>query len=509
MSGVPFGDYRLLRRLGAGGMAEVFLARREGPAGFRKHLVIKRILPHLARSESFVRMFLHEARVAALIDHPNLAHVSAFGEIAGEYYMAMEYVDGFTLVDLLGRVGTCTPGVAGRIATDVLEALHAIHSARGPDRRPLGLVHRDVSLRNVMVTREGAVKLLDFGIAVGRNEPSPRRMGTRRFMSPEQADGAPQDARSDLYLVALLIHTLVAAGPRADKPHERPSAMPHALWSTVAAALHPDPARRPASAWAMKAKLEMFLASRGAEGTRTHLASLVDTVFPPDGAPPVAAGPPVATAPVTAADTAGWRRDETGARPLVWAGAVAGMIVVGLMVWFAIGRSSHGPGGDRSAEWAPVRQAALQAARPAGPESRTPGDTAVSTSSSGAPGPSPVGGPRLRRVGSPRLRRVGSPRLRRVGEELSGSSVAQEMPVSGPAASKSRPRRTPGRLTIDTRPWTEVYIGERRLGMTPLTGVRLPAGQHELRLINAQQGLDTTITVRIRSGRETRVLRAL
>ena len=283
--GVPFGEYRLLRRLGGGGMAEVFLARREGPAGFRKDLVIKRILPHLARSEGFVRLFLHEARVAALIDHPNLVHVSAFGEIDGEFYLAMEYVDGFTLADLMQRVGKLTPGAACRIGTDLLEALDAIHSARDADGRPLELVHRDVSLRNVMLTRAGAVKLLDFGIAVVQGDGAAPKMGTRQFMSPEQQVGGALDGRSDLYMVGGLLRSLMVGG--AGQRTGAPSEIPAPLWSTIESALQETPAHRPSSARAMLADLEIFLASRGAEGTRTHLADLLRSVFPASQARPV------------------------------------------------------------------------------------------------------------------------------------------------------------------------------------------------------------------------------
>src|SRR5262245_53174017 len=121
-------------------MAEVFLAKKLGPKGFEKQLVIKRILPHLSASERFSALFLREARYAALIDHPNLVHVSGFGEIAGDYYLAMEFVDGMTVFDLLSIVGTFTPGVACRIAIDVCAALAAIHTANDEGGSALGLV---------------------------------------------------------------------------------------------------------------------------------------------------------------------------------------------------------------------------------------------------------------------------------------------------------------------------------------------------------------------------------
>src|SRR5688572_8563032 len=274
-AGIPFGEYRLIRRLGSGGMAEVFLAKRVGPGGFEKNLVIKRILPHLSASPRFTELFLKEARLAALIDHPNLVHVSSFGQIDGQYYLAMEYVDGFTVADLLSRVGSFTAGVACRIAVDLLGALHAIHSAK--------LVHRDVSARNVMVTRDGTVKLLDFGIAVSREDAALTAMGTKRYMAPEQILGTQVDHRADLFGVGVILYELISgeAPPGASEGRiERIDDIPEPLWKTVERLLSHSVEKRPSSAREVQAELEMFLASRGLEGTRAHLADVIDQVAP-------------------------------------------------------------------------------------------------------------------------------------------------------------------------------------------------------------------------------------
>lgn len=290
-AGVPFGEYRLLKRLGSGGMAEVFLAKWLGPKGFQKQVVIKRILPHLSASERFVSMFLKEARIAALIDHPNLVHVSSFGEVNGNYYLAMEFVDGLTVGSFRSLLGTVTPGVACRIAVDLLDALQAIHSARDEQGEPIQLVHRDVSPRNVMLTRDGAVKLLDFGIAVSSADTcagSPA--GTRRHMSPEQMRGEPLDARSDLFCVGVLIYQLINGEPPFDDLPDhappRPPAMPPELWATVEKTLALERDARPASARLLQAELELFLATRGIEGTRAHLAQLVTSLMGPQAPVP-------------------------------------------------------------------------------------------------------------------------------------------------------------------------------------------------------------------------------
>ena len=235
-SGIPFGEYRLIRRLGAGGMAEVFLAKRRGPGGFEKKLVIKRILPHLSKAERFTELFLKEARLAALIDHPNLVHVSNFGQIDGQYYLAMEFVDGSTVADFLARVGAVTPGVACRIIVDLLGALSAIHTA--------DLVHRDVGARNVMLTRDGNVKLLDFGIAVSREDEGLEGVGTKKYMAPEQRVGAQVDHRADLYGVGVVLFEMLTG----EVTEERPDEIPEPLFAVMRRLVAPDPEARPSSA---------------------------------------------------------------------------------------------------------------------------------------------------------------------------------------------------------------------------------------------------------------------
>ena len=164
------GKYQLLRKLATGGMAEVFLAKTDGPMGFEKQLVIKRILPHLAEDPQFVEMFLGEAKLAAQLNHPNLVQLFDFGEAEGSYFIAMEYIDGPTLRLLLARArdlrSPISLGLAARIVSSAAEGLAYAHDFRDQvTDEPLHLVHRDVSPDNILVGRSGAVKLVDFGIA--------------------------------------------------------------------------------------------------------------------------------------------------------------------------------------------------------------------------------------------------------------------------------------------------------------------------------------------------------
>ncbi|MEB2313794.1 MAG: serine/threonine-protein kinase [Sorangiineae bacterium] len=215
------GPYELGERLGAGGMAEVFVARRAGPRGFAKRLAVKRILPDLARDERLVAMFCDEARICAALSHPNIVQVVDFGEADGVLFMAMEYVDGISCAKLLRAVaarGERFPlGVALYVAHEVLRALEYAHEARDSSGRALGIVHRDVSPGNVLLGRAGEVKLTDFGIVksalVDRRTYPGELKGKLGYMSPEQVMGAEVDARSDLFAVGIVLAEMLIARP--------------------------------------------------------------------------------------------------------------------------------------------------------------------------------------------------------------------------------------------------------------------------------------------------------
>ena len=223
--GIPFGKYRLTRRLARGGMAEVFLATQEGPEGFERTVAVKRILPHLADNPQFTQMFMDEARLAAQISHPNIAHIYEFGETDGTYFIAMEYIKGVDLsVVVMGGPGKPLPMEHGaRIIADVCAALHHAHNLESPDGSALGLVHRDISPQNVLVSFDGAVKILDFGIAkvvhhVERTQPGIVR-GKFSYMSPEQVEGKHLDRRSDLFSAGIVLYELCTGSslfPRTD-----------------------------------------------------------------------------------------------------------------------------------------------------------------------------------------------------------------------------------------------------------------------------------------------------
>ncbi len=214
-SGLAFGSYRLLRTLARGGMAEVMLAEERGLEGFRRRVVIKRVLPHLADDPEFVAMFLEEARLAALLTHPGIVHIYEFGCHEGSYFLAMEYVEGASLSQILRRLGDRRLPVehAVKITASVCEALQYTHSLRDDQGKPLGLVHRDVSPQNVLVSVHGTVKLADFGIAKATERSSNTRSGTIKgkfpYMAPERLMGAATDARSDVFAVGVVLFEML------------------------------------------------------------------------------------------------------------------------------------------------------------------------------------------------------------------------------------------------------------------------------------------------------------
>src|SRR5690242_19793521 len=204
-------------------MAEVYLARQSGPAGFEKECVIKRILPSLAVDQQFVNMFLDEARIAARLSHPNIVQIFDLGSIGeGDYFLAMEHVHGVDLQQIeeaeAQRGGRIPLAIAVRIASNVAEGLEHAHRATDGRGHALGLVHRDVTPSNVIISFDGVSKILDFGIAKavaqskngrGRTEIGVIK-GKIPYMSPEQVQGEALDFRSDLFSLGTMLYELTS-----------------------------------------------------------------------------------------------------------------------------------------------------------------------------------------------------------------------------------------------------------------------------------------------------------
>lgn len=216
------GKYEILGQLGAGGMAEVFLARQLGAAGFEKRVAIKRLMAHRLADPMVVRSLINEARLAAQLTHPNLVQVFDFELIGQEYCMVMEYIEGVTLNELLDRchrAGVLVPqGLVIYLAMEILTGLDYAHTATAHDGTPHRLVHRDLKPANIMISNRGLVKVMDFGIAKAvtnlfQTTSSGSTKGTLAYMSPEQLSGSPVTATSDLFSFGLMLYELATLEP--------------------------------------------------------------------------------------------------------------------------------------------------------------------------------------------------------------------------------------------------------------------------------------------------------
>lgn len=300
-----FGKYEIVRRIAAGGMAEIYLAQLVGPEGFRKLLVVKRVHEHLLERPEFGEMFLREAKIAAMLSHPNIAQVFEFGRIDGIPFISMEFVDGAS-VDLLMRAAAkqqipLGPEIAGIVGLAICEALHYAHEVVDENRQWLGLVHRDVSPGNILIGRDGVVKLVDFGIVKLRGSTSTQTgqvKGKFAYMAPEQALGHPVDRRADLFSLGVVLYELSVGrrlfrrGTDAEsitamlgEPVPPPSTIvrgfPPALESVLLTALDRTPDNRFATAHDMQEALFEYLASENlVASARKRLAQVMSTVFP-------------------------------------------------------------------------------------------------------------------------------------------------------------------------------------------------------------------------------------
>jgi len=276
------GRFELVYRLDVGGMAEIFLALERGAHGFERLVVIKRALPHLAARRAFREMFLQEARFVARLNHPNIVQIHELGEAEGSAFIAMEHVLGVSFRDLLRAVvddeKPIPLGVAVGLVAQACAGAHAAHELTDPDRKPLGLVHRDISPHNLMVTRGGHVKLLDFGIAkateLGIDTTRTGALkGKIHYMSPEQVLQAKLDRRSDVFALGIVAWELLTSKRLfkrdnelatmkaitegdAWSPGEFREGVPPALSAVVMKALSVDPAQRQPTADVLRRELE-------------------------------------------------------------------------------------------------------------------------------------------------------------------------------------------------------------------------------------------------------------
>ena len=305
--GFKLGKYSLIRQIAIGGMAEIYLARTVGIEGFEKLVVIKRILPQYADSTSFTKMFLDEARLAATLQHPNIAQVYDIGNEAGSYFFSMEYVHGEDLRRMIAAAND--QGVPVSIdatltlIVGICAGLHYAHQKTSTEGAPLGIVHRDVSPSNVLVSYDGGVKVVDFGIARANSRQSGNTVGGGlkgkiAYMSPEQCRGGTQlDRRSDIFSIGSMLYEMSTGtlpfyeeteygilhrivNEDVEPPSRRVPAYPPALEAIVLRAMARDASKRYPTALELQKDLEDFAHDTRLRISPLTLARLMESLFP-------------------------------------------------------------------------------------------------------------------------------------------------------------------------------------------------------------------------------------
>lgn len=344
-------------------MAELLLAKAERSHGFAKVVVLKRIHPHLADDPGFVEMFLDEARLAAQLDHPNVVQVFDIGEAEDGTFFTMEYLRGADVRELLSAVDGALPlEHAIAITVGVAAGLHHAHTKVGIDGRPLAVIHRDVSPTNVIVTYEGAVKVVDFGIAKAttnqRHTRQSRLKGKIAYMSPEQCAGATLDARSDVFSLGTMLYEITTgvrpfegdsefvtmnAIVNADvvPPSQHVDGYPAGLEAVVLQAMAREPEARFETAEAFRRELEAFARGAGIVLGGSGLGDFVRAQVPevaedtdPGELPAAEVSTRAETAPTVSVSPGREATElEGGGRSWVWGVAVAAVVGVGVAGW--------------------------------------------------------------------------------------------------------------------------------------------------------------------------------
>ncbi len=505
------GRYELIGHLATGGMAEIHLARLAGEAGFEKIVVVKRLLPELVASPAYVAMFLDEGKLVARLDHPNVCEVHELGRDGAEYYLAMPYLDGVSVHELISRPRDPDRIAALRVAAGVIAqacaGLHHAHELRDADGAPAGLVHRDVSPSNLFVTASGVVKVLDFGIAKVRGASETEAgtiKGKQQYMAPEQLLGEPLDRRCDVFALGIVLFELathqrlfkrasdyLSARATLEEPIPRAGAVdpavPAGLADVIAKALARDRGARYADAAALARALEAAMAPHGGLAGAAEIAAAVASTdeltaqrtrqarvlgearakTPAPASSPTTREELGPTRPIRSADRGGEAPDTertvppAGAwsRRRVAAAALAGLASVVVVIVLAIG-SRPGGGGAAATATAPADAAVAEPA----PDAGAPAVAAAADSAPVAPEPDPEPEP-------------------------------IEMPLD-----PMRPPRPNGLLSIDSTPYATIYLDGASLGVTPIVKRSVKAGRRKLRAV-LRDGRTKELTVDIPPGR--------
>jgi len=532
---VLFGRYQIERELAVGGMGELYLTR---DRRLDRWVVIKHLRHEKQREERYINMFLEEARALARIDHPHITRIFDVGVADGRHFMALEWIRGWDLTHVQrrlseGRAQLPLP-IALQLMLDACAGLHAAHQATTTDGTPLNLVHRDINPNNLMVTDDGVLKVVDFGVAKTSVQAeltaAGQIKGTPQYFSPEQCRGQPLDRRSDLFSLGVVLHELLTGEMLFDRPEPAASALaiidlpiqspvrpgaplPERLVAITMRALQRDREQRFADAEALASELRAVLTAFGAP-TRGDIARYVATLFPQGPATPVK---DVATAyseqptvrlnvavdeQTVPAKRSADRSDEATAldrpaapstpqfevpaRPRWRAGHVVAGVLLLAVVGAAVAYWSHQPQ-SVSPRAGPAVLAAITILDASAAVARAAADATVAA---------PTGAVAVTSVDAARVAPVadaGSKRPTSAGRRRTVDAIHR------PAATTATAK--PGWLTLESEPWAYVEIDGKRVGPTPLLELPLPAGRVRLRLVNDELGLQRELELVIPAGR--------
>jgi hypothetical protein len=524
------GRYRLLRRIAAGGMGEIFLAALDGPAGFSKPVVLKRILSHLAMDDRFVELFLNEARLAAKLSHPNVVQIFELGHEDDTYFIVMEHIDGLDLMALATRAfgsGGVPVGMAALICGQALKGLEYAHQLKDESGAPLRLVHRDVSMENILISTSGGVKLCDFGIAKAASTVALTRPGAWRgkieYAAPEQIRAEELDGRVDVYAMGVVLGELLSgrplfAGATRIEVSQRVLRGEMTLGAGIAPRLVAVVRRAMAvrredrfeTAAQMRLALDAAVAELGSTSTDDELAAFVRKTL--EGIP--VAGPGRSPTEALGVRTPATEVDDVSSRlPTVLAtpGTMAVM---------------------RAADVAPAAAAPVAAAR----WRRPPRAASIAAVLTGAVFAVSVFGLvvawRARETVALRVDVIAklpddAPPVRPVVAEQPEPVEPAAAAVEPPPSSELRPepRASPhsappavrhvrheepqlGKVIFRISPWADVSVDGRELGVTPMSPVDLPSGDHLFTLANSALHTKKSLRVVVPPGGRSVVLKA-
>ncbi len=530
----PFGKYLLDAELAQGGMARVFRARLRGPGGFEKRLVVKQILQELAQDPAFIELFVREANTLVQMSHPNVVPVYELGVVDGVYFLAMELVEGATVAELL-RDGPLPEALCAHLGAQVCDALRYAHER-------FGLVHRDVSPRNVMADADGHVRLLDFGIAAPlARAGSGELFGSPGYMSPEQTRGGTLSAQSDLFSLGSVLYEALTGRPALgirEQPEAKPAPIEGVsaeLAALVHALLAAEPAARPGSAAEVGARLRTWLSRNHPEGVARALGARVDQARArgeqqsAPGSPVRIGSTPGATPRLTRSIATSRQLSEMlggSTEPLARPGPAPGeaarssaparrarnavpwtlaLVAIALATSLLVTR-----GGDR--ENASARAPRAPTARSHGRadvKARAASVTALPAATMRAAGPAPSAGANE----APALATppAGSQRAGGASATHTGAATAGHAPTSGvngtaadaPAAAEPSAR---ARLSVNALPWAELRLDGRALGTTPRRALPVSSGNHVLLLECPPLGRQARVPLKLAADEHRHVL---